>query len=183
MKKYEENYRGYYGNLLLVSGNGRNVGKTFFACRIISLLAQKQQVTAVKISPHLHEIPENIDVLCRTENFTVINETEINRKDSSLFLQSGAVKVLFVMCKPENLHEAFQHIKPYLTSGPVVCESAGLGETIATGLSFFMKKPNDAIIKNLKQAQRSQIIENDGQNIHFDFARIEFENNLFYLKY
>jgi hypothetical protein len=182
MKKDEENKHRYYGNLLLVSGNGRNVGKTFFSCQIIKFLAQKHPVTAVKISPHLHEIPENSDVLNRTENFIVINETEISHKDSSLFLQSGAAKVLFVMSKPENLNDAFQYLKPYLTRGPVVCESAGLGEIIDAGLSFFIKNTNDAIIKNMKQVQRSQIIENDGQNFHFDIARIEFENNLFHLK-
>jgi len=182
MKIEIETNRGYFGNLLLVSGNGRNVGKTFFACRIIELLAQKHPVTAVKISPHLHEIPENAVVLFRTEDFIVINETEISDKDSSLFLQSGAAKVLFVMAKPENLHDAFQYLKPYLTSGPVVCESAGLGEIIDAGLSFFIKNPNITIIKNHKQAQRSQIIENDGQNLHFDITRIEFDDNQFKLK-
>jgi hypothetical protein len=86
------------------------------------------------------------------------------------------------MTKPEKLHDAFQYLKPYLRSGAVVCESAGLGEIIDAGLSFFIKNPKDEIIKNRKQAQRTQIIENDGQNIRFDFARIEFENNLFCLK-
>jgi len=176
------NNRLYFGNLLLVSGNGRNVGKTFFACRIIELLAQKYPVTAVKISPHLHEIPENSDILYRTDDFVVINETEISQKDSSLFLQSGAKKVLFVMAKPENLNDVFQSIKPGLTNGPVVCESAGLGEIIDAGLSFFIKKPNEAIIKNHKQARRSQIIENNGQNLNFDITQIEFEDNQFKLK-
>jgi hypothetical protein len=182
MKTDRENNSGYFGNLLLVSGNGRNVGKTFFACRVIELLSQKHAVTAVKISPHFHEIPENSDVLFRTDNFAVINETEITNKDSSLFLQSGAAKVLFVAVKPENLHDAFQYIKPDLTSGPVVCEGAGLGEIIDAGLSFFIKKPNEAIIKNHKQALRSQIIDNDGQNLHFDFTRIEFEDNQYKLR-
>ena len=78
MKIEIETNRGYFGNLLLVSGNGRNVGKTYFACRIIGLLSQKNPVTAVKISPHVHEIPENADILIRSEDFIVINETEIS---------------------------------------------------------------------------------------------------------
>jgi hypothetical protein len=182
MNNRREFNKEFFGNLLLISGNGRNVGKTFFACRVIELLAKKHPVTAVKISPHFHKIPENADILFHSKEFIVINETEITHKDSSLFLQAGATKVLFVMAKSKNLHDAFQFIKPNLKCVPVICESAGLCEIIDSGLLFFIKNPNNAINKNQTLTQCSQIIENDGQKFNFDITRIAFENNHYFLK-
>ncbi len=172
----------FFGNFLIISGNGRNVGKTFFACRIIEFLSQQHPVTAVKISPHFHQISENADILINSEHLVVINETEITHKDSSLFLQSGAAKVFFVMTNPENPEKAFQFLKTKLTEGPVVCESAGLGEFIDAGLSFFLKKPGDPILKNNWAAKHSHIIENDGGILNFDITKIKFEDNKFCLK-
>jgi hypothetical protein len=172
----------YFGNLILISGNGRNVGKTFFTCLIIEFLSQKHTVTAVKFTKHFHQLPDNAEVLINDDDFIVLNETTISHKDSSLFLQAGATKVLFVMVRPENIEKAFQFIKYHLTDGPVICESAGLGEIIDSGLAFFLKKPGEPIIKNKKQSQLSQIIENDGQTLNFDINRIGFQNNQFFLK-
>ncbi|MCA1760074.1 MAG: hypothetical protein LC658_09925 [Bacteroidales bacterium] len=182
MNLQSKNNKEFFGNFLIISGNGRNVGKTFFACRIIEFLSQKHAVTAVKISPHFHSIHENAEVLINNDDFIVFNETTISHKDSSLFLQNGATKVLFVMVSPENLEKAVNSLKPLLTEGPVICESAGLGEIIDAGLAFFLKKAGELISKNKKQSQLSQIIENDGQSLNFDIHRIGFENNQFFLK-
>lgn len=182
MNVHQEVDKEFFGNLLLISGNGRDVGKTYFACQIIKYLSEKYPVTAVKISPHFHEITENTDILFKSEDFIVVNETTITRKDSSLFLQAGAVKVFFVMAKPEKLTKAFQFFKPFLIEGPVICESAGLGEIVNTGLSFFLRKPDEPVVKNQKPAQYAQIVENDGQSLNFNFDRIGFKNNQFFLK-
>ena len=172
----------FFDNFLIISGNGRNVGKTYFACRIIEMLSKNHAVTAVKISPHFHQISENADMLINSEHLVVINETEISHKDSSLFLQSGAAKVFYVMANPENPEKAFQFLKPILTDGPVIFESAGLGEIIDAGLSFFLKKPGDPILKNNWAAQYSHIIENEGEILNFDITKIGFEDNQFDLK-
>ena len=120
----------FFGNFLIISGNGRNVGKTFFACRIIEFLSQNHAVTAVKISPHFHQISENSDILINSEQFVVINETEISHKDSSLFFQSGAAKVFYVMANPENPEKAFQFLKPKLAEGPVKIGRASCRERV-----------------------------------------------------
>ena len=182
MKLQSKYNKEFFGNFLIISGNGRNVGKTFFACRIIEFLSQNHAVTAVKISPHFHQISENADMLINSEHLVVINETEISHKDSSLFLQSGAAKVFFVMANPEYPEKAFQFLKPFLTEGPVIFESAGLGEIINAGLSFFLKKPGDPILKNKPVAQHSHIIENEGGIMNFDITKIGFEDNKFDLK-
>ncbi len=43
-----------FNNVILISGSGRNCGKTTVACHIISQLAKMGQVTGLKISPHFH---------------------------------------------------------------------------------------------------------------------------------
>lgn len=182
MNLQSKNSKEFFGNFLIISGNGRNVGKTFLACRIIEFLSQNNAVTAVKISPHYHQIHENVKVLINDDDFIVLNETEKTHKDSSLFLQTGAAKVLFVMVRPEKLEKAFQSLKPLLTEGPVIFESAGLGEIINAGLSFFLKKPGDPILKNNWAAKHSHIIENEGGILNFDITKIGFEDNQFDLK-
>ena len=182
MNLQSKNNKEFFGNFLVISGNGRNVGKTFFACRIIEFLSQNHAVTAVKISPHFHQIHDNAKVLINDDDFIVLNETEKTHKDSSLFLQSGAAKVFFVMANPANPEKAFQFLKPKLKEGPVIFESAGLGEIINAGLSFFLKKRGDPILKNNWAAQHSHIIENEGGILNFDITKIGFEDNQFDLK-
>jgi len=43
-----------YPNILLVSGNGRNSGKTTLACKIIERFSKDHEITGLKISPHFH---------------------------------------------------------------------------------------------------------------------------------
>ena len=87
-------------HLLLIAGNGRNVGKTTLACKIIARFAGETEVTGLKITPHFHPVNED-DVVIQTNNFLIINETQISSKDSSLMLQAGAKQVFFVMAKRE----------------------------------------------------------------------------------
>jgi hypothetical protein len=83
------------------------------------------------------------------------------------------------MANPEYPEKAFQFLKSFLTEGPVIFESAGLGEIIDAGLSFFIKKPGDPILKNKTAAQHSYIIENEGGIMNFDITKIGFEDNKF----
>jgi len=69
-------------NLLLIAGNGRNVGKTFLACKIIKELANKLKVIGLKVSPHFHDF-EKSRIIAQSDDYIVIEETQINQKDSS----------------------------------------------------------------------------------------------------
>ena len=44
----------HLANLLIISGSGKNVGKTLLACQIIKHFSRNSTVIGLKISPHFH---------------------------------------------------------------------------------------------------------------------------------
>jgi len=168
-------------NLLLIAGNGRNVGKTFLACRIIKHLSQTKEVVGLKISPHFHSFNES-DVIFRNEKFVIIDEKQINSKDSSLMIQAGAIKVFFVMVSQKYLQEAFEFLKNILPPKLIVCESGGLNDLVTPGLFFFVKRAGESIAKPHLLKYSPIIVQNDGENFDLDICNIEFQNNKFNLK-
>ncbi|WP_347838067.1 hypothetical protein [uncultured Draconibacterium sp.] len=166
--------------MLLIAGNGRNVGKTYFACRVINTLAKQTEVTGLKISAHFHPYNKK-DVLIYDDNFVILRESQISGKDSSLMLQAGAQTVFFIMAPPEYLPKAFNALKKNLNTAAIVCESGGLHTIIQPGLFFFITTPGAEIKKPEHLNFKPIIINNDGESIDFDIDRIRFNNNKFTL--
>lgn len=164
-------------NFLLIAGNGRNVGKTYLACKIIKKLTEKHTVIGIKISPHFHSTDGKI--IIETSDFVITEEIRINKKDSSLMLQAGAEKVFFVMAEQQNLKVAFQALENLLPEKAIVCESGGLHEIINPGLFLFIKNENDKIIKPHLLAYSPIIVENNGREFNFDIQKINYSNHRF----
>ncbi|QIA07822.1 molybdopterin-guanine dinucleotide biosynthesis protein MobB [Draconibacterium halophilum] len=169
-----------YPNLLLIAGNGRNVGKTYFACRIIESLSKQTPITGLKITSHIHE-HNSEDVLQKDKHYVILQEKQITSKDSSLMLQAGAKQVFFVMAAPEYLIEAFEKLSAYLPETPIVCESGGLHEIINPGLFFFVQSPGNMVKKPHHLIHNPIIVYNDGENLKFDYSKIQVNNNKFSL--
>lgn len=134
-------------HMILITGNGRNVGKTTFAINIIRHLSESKDVIGIKVSPHIHDLNEGLEIICKTQNFIVAEEKGLNNKDSSLLLQAGAKRVYFIMAKQEDLEQAFSVIAEKLKDHIVVVESGGLSELITPGVFFFVLKPDEQITK------------------------------------
>ena len=175
MMKQSGNIHIKMPHLLLIAGNGRNVGKTLVACKIIEYFSQSTEVTGLKISPHFHQVTES-DILFSNEHFIITNEKQINSKDSSLMLQAGAKEVFFVMVKPGFIAEAFEKLLPFLPKTPIVCESGQLHEVVTPGLFLFVKRAGDEIVKPEYLKHSPLIINNDGNYFDFDIQNIQFEN-------
>lgn len=168
-------------HLLLIAGNGRNVGKTTLACKIIARFAGETEVTGLKITPHFHPVNKD-DIVLQTDNFLIVNETQISSKDSSLMLQAGAKQVFFVMAKREFFHEAVEQLLQLLPENVIVCESGGLHEWVNPGLFFMVKRQKEEIVKTHLLTYSPIIVNNDGQNFDFDLNRLEFSSRQIILK-
>ena len=127
-------------NMLIIAGEGRNVGKTWLACRIIRQLSATEKVTAVKISSHFHGTDPRDILFEKKGRYIIHEEKNISGKDSSLMLQAGAARSFFIMAPGEYLREAFLRLRPFLEKGPVVCESGGLAEIVRPGIFLFVKR-------------------------------------------
>ncbi|WP_297095862.1 hypothetical protein [uncultured Draconibacterium sp.] len=180
MTRVQKDTRIDYPNLLLIAGNGRNVGKTYFACRVIEMLSETLPVTGLKITSHIHEHSSD-DVLTKHKHFVILQEKQITGKDSSLMLQAGAKQVFFVMAEPKYLPEALEKLSPYLPETPIVCESGGLHEIINPGLFFFIQSTGTPLRKAHHLIHNPIIVQNDGENLKFDYNRIQLKNNKFSL--
>lgn len=125
--------------MILIAGDGRKVGKTLYACQLINSLSDKQQVSGIKVSPHIHNDYPEESLLYKDEEIIVCEEKEISHKDSSKMLQAGARRVFFIMSKQKDLGNAFSKVLPFLNDDLIVCESGGLREFVEPGKFIFIK--------------------------------------------
>lgn len=165
-------------NVLLVAGNGRNVGKTYFTCEVIKHLTKSVPVSAIKISSHFHSY-DKTNVIFENEKFVVIEEKQISPKDSSLMLQAGAENVYFIMAEQEHLGEAFSKLQPLLPNHAIVCESGGLHQLITPGVFFFINMRGKKIEKKHHLIHNPITVTNDGRDIDFDMSRLQYSNKQF----
>jgi hypothetical protein len=85
-----------FKDLLLVTGSGRNVGKTTFICSVIAG-NPLQKMAAIKITPHFHDPGEGLIPIVENNNFRIFEETNIHSdKDTSRYLQAGARKSYYI---------------------------------------------------------------------------------------
>lgn len=144
-----------YDNLLLVSGSGRNSGKTTFACSVIEQF-RNLEIISIKISPHFHVASQDLVHISGGPGFEIYNETSLlSTKDSSRMLKSGAAKVFYVQSEEEGIMKAFTEIYAVLPSEhPVICESPALINYLDPGLFIMMVSPEIKNPKTIYYAKR-----------------------------
>jgi len=133
-------------NILLISGSGRNIGKTSFIRKVIECNASQKPV-AVKITPHFHEPTSGLLSISDTPNYRIFQEANrTSGKDSSLFLEAGAWKVFYIQAPDIYLKETFSLLVPQLLPDqPIVIESAALRKFIEPGLYLFIQKEDQEV--------------------------------------
>lgn len=144
-----------FKNVLLISGSGRNVGKTTFIQKVIEQNAD-QNLAAVKITPHFHEPTEGLISIVETANYRIFEETDQHsEKDSSLFLYAGAKKVIYLQTTDHFLAEAFAIAVAQLRPNqPIVTESAALRKFIIPGLYLFIQKIGEEAKPSAQEMQK-----------------------------
>jgi len=128
-------------NFMIVSGNGRNTGKTSFVCDVIRKICKKYTVTAIKVSPHYHE--KHIqEPLFEDAGYAIWEEhRQDGVKDSSRMLLSGASRVYYIESTDAHLSYALAHLLPLIPPGnAVICESGGLRKLIEPSLLVLLNK-------------------------------------------
>ena len=168
-----------WNNILLVAGSGQNVGKTtFINCALEQ--TREQKPIAVKISTHFHSVTPGLKLISENLGYQLFEETDRNsNKDSSLFLQHGAVRSFYIQVNDEHLPEAFLALLPFMEAGrPIIIESAALHKHITAGLFLFIynkdgeKKPHTEA--NLKVT--NLVIHSDGKSFSIPPSNLKFDN-------
>lgn len=176
-----------YPNFLIVSGNGRNSGKTGFICNLIRSVSKQQAVTAVKISPHFHPDRDKKEVIIKRKNFCICAENDpAGHKDSSRMLQSGAESVYYIEVLDEDLPQAFDELMklPGMDKA-VVFESGGLRELLVPSLYILINRRDgrddkSSFIRKLPLADK--IIYFEETSFSFPPENIRFNGTRWYTK-
>lgn len=128
-------------NFLIISGNGRNTGKTSFVCELIRKTSKIYPVTAIKVSPHHHDRQTQIAVH-EGAGFGIWEEQrEDGIKDSSRMLLSGAGKVYYIEAKDDSLANALDQLLPMIDpTHAVVCESGGMRTLIEPSILILLNE-------------------------------------------
>ncbi len=169
-----------YPNILLVSGSGRNVGKTTFSTSLIAAFAHQKPV-AVKVSPHWHPVSSDDPLLYIPDNLLLIKEqNRTGTKDTSRMLRSGASEVYYVQTiRDDYLMQAFHRImQPGMETKPIIVESAALGDYIRPAVHFHIDRPgHDVDPSKNRNIQPDYRINFNGQSFDFDIKRIQWNDH------
>lgn len=160
-----------FKDLLLITGSGRNVGKTTFICNIISSNPLKK-FAAVKISPHFHDRTEGLIPIVEDVDFCIFEETDCGSdKDTSRYLQAGALKSYFIQTNDQSLEKAFRLTSVLLDPDqPFLVESARLRHILKPELFVFIQG-NDAIEKpfSIEMREKADVtVFSDGAQFSID---------------
>ena len=141
-------------NLLLIAGTGTKSGKTSMVCRIIEQF-RDLKITAIKITPHFHEITPGLKTIHEETGYAIYEETTTNTtKDTSRMLDSGADKVYFAKVLDNRLLFVFKKIMNLIPEGtPIICESPALRNYIEPGVFIIMTSETINKHKNISYLQ------------------------------
>jgi hypothetical protein len=162
-------------NFLLVSGAGQNTGKTTLVTQLIARFSLLE-VTAVKITPHIHSLEYPLPLLERGNGFVLHQEIYNGKgKDSSRFLEAGAKKVLLLLTHRESTREAIDILLKHTgTDVPVICESGGLAQFYQPALHLFLKNENQN--PKMPLGSPNKFITFNGSEFDADIFSIRWES-------
>ncbi len=166
-----------FPNMILIAGDGRNVGKTTFTSQIIGTLSARTEVIAIKTTPHKHVLTEGLEMLVQTEDYMVALEKGGHRKDSAILRQAGAAEVFVIMAEQQFLSKAFSHISAYIHGKICVAESGGLVEIVQPGVFFFIRNREGAIRKKHYLEFDPLVVRNRGMTFDFATEKLDVVNN------
>ncbi len=155
----------YYPRVLSVSGGERNVGKTTFSCELIKKISREYPITAIKISPHHHQVKDLPLLTKKTGQYSIYREEDpLKDKDSARMLSSGAHSAYYIESREGYAGEAFQVC---LDSVPadhlIICENGSLTRYIEPALAFFIKNGT----QKKKSCKDDNLIQIDRDNDFF----------------
>lgn len=167
-----------FPNMMLIAGDGRNVGKTSFAMQIIRKLSPKVDVIGIKTTPHRHVLSEGLEMLVQTQDYMVALEKGEHHKDSALLRQAGAAEVFVIIAEQKFLSKAFSHISAHIHGKICVAESGGLVEIVQPGVFFFIRNQEGAIRKKHYLEFDPLVVMNRGMTFDFAFEKLDVVNNV-----
>lgn len=166
-----------FKDLLLVSGSGRNVGKTTFICDVIAK-SRLKKMAAIKITPHFHDASKGLIPIVENSNFRIYEETDhTSDNDTSRYLRAGAKKSYFIQTTDAFLKESLKLASVLLDPDlPFLVESTELRHLLVPELFVFIQG-SDSVDKPLAIEMRQladATVFSDGEEFSLDPGYVYF---------
>ncbi len=173
--------KNFYPNIILLSGTGRNVGKTTFVCRFIKHFSKLEFIT-VKVSPHWHSSRQGEILLYEEQKLLLARETNRQSyKDTSRMLRCGAKDVYYLQhTDDEVLMEAFHFLmKDGMERTPMIFETALLAKYIRPALHFRITRTEmEFPRKKLPDVPFDKLVTFDGNDFDMQPGEIVWDDQL-----
>jgi hypothetical protein len=168
-------------NMLLVAGQQQNVGKTTFACNVISEFSNKYAITAIKVTPHFHKSTGKANLSINKKGYQIFQETSVDsNKDTSRMLKAGAMQSWLLQAEPTFLLQGLQEFLSMIPENHmVVCESAGVREHLIPGMFLALKLPGNIELSTGDENMfrlADRIVTFYGKNFDFSPDELTIEN-------
>ncbi len=123
-------------------------------CRIIEQF-NELNITAIKISPHFHEVTPGLKTIYKEKGYSIYEETNRDTtKDTSRMLRSGAARVYFAKVLDDRLRFVFDKIMDLIPAAtPIVGESPALRNFVEPGVFIIMNSYTTNNRKNINHLQ------------------------------
>jgi hypothetical protein len=171
------------GNMLIIGGASRNVGKTEFVCKLLRSLGKENRIISLKISGiNPGTDPHHGNHEPAPEKFHLLEETSTGGlKDSSRMLLAGAYRAFYLRTRDEYLQDAINYF--FSVAGKksvIICESILVRKLISPGLFIIIRSSNEeSVKKSLGEVQHlaDLTIISDGISFSPDPSVICLDNN------
>ncbi len=169
-----------YPNIMLLSGTGRNVGKTSFVCNLLKHF-EHLHVNTVKVSPHWHDVQQGRILMHDPGKLMLVQENNYDSyKDTSRMLRCGAKEVFYLQHTTDDaLLKGFHFLmNGKKTSEPFIIETAILGKYIAPALHFRITRIHaEPSTKKVIDVPINDLIHFDGKDFDLLPEFIQWEQN------
>jgi hypothetical protein len=128
-----------FPNILLITGTGRNIGKTTLACRLIESVSKSFRVTGMKVTHH-HD---------GFHGLLIQEETDLlGRKDTSSMLRAGAERSFYCQTDQDSSGLLIPFLEKLATEGtPLIIESGALHTILKPGLLVLVSHSDPSLVK------------------------------------
>ena len=139
-------------NVFLITGSGRNVGKTTFCCNLIEKFSKENRIIAIKISNHFHDLmDQDLKYYHKSDDFSIAEEINIEGpKDTSRYLKSGADSSFLIISKDEFLENAMDKLNRLidLNTNPIVMESGAFLKLFRPSIAGFITDKKELTVNS-----------------------------------
>lgn len=164
-------------NILVIAGNGRNVGKTTLACNIIASFSKTAPIVGVKISKHMHEIAPHAQVIYNSPDAQIIEENNATlTKDSSKMLAAGASKVYYIQVKTDNeLNKIVSIFLKLIENTACVCESGAIASFVKPAGVIYCTQSNTEFKNDLHKNADVIIVDFNFHKVKISLQNIRWQ--------